>query len=78
MEEKPSPKKFYWFQLIPLGTFLLFTGVIIFVVITANSRKFSGVTGVDASQIQALRHEANAQFAEERKGGARESHHSVP
>lgn len=60
---------FNWFKYTTILVVVLFCSIIVYVVHTAQSRKYSGVTGVDAAQIHAMRYESNQRWSEEKKEG---------
>lgn len=55
-------KEFNWFKWVSLAVFVIFCGIMVAVVTIAKSRRFSGVTGVDAGQIQQMRVDADAAY----------------
>lgn len=51
-------KQFKWFQISVIASFVIFCGVMLFVVVVVVQRKSSGSMGIDASRIQQMRHDA--------------------
>ncbi|MCB1136972.1 MAG: hypothetical protein KDK78_11945 [Chlamydiia bacterium] len=67
MQAKAIQQGFNWFKYMTIGVFCLFLGVMIFVVYTAQTRGFTGRTGIDSSQMREMRHEANLRYSEEKR-----------